>query len=42
MWRGAGLEATTQALHRAAPAGDQPAYVKRLLDAVRPFIDEGA
>jgi transcriptional regulator GlxA family with amidase domain len=42
MWRGAGLEAATQALHAAAPAGDQPAYVKRLLDVVRPFVDTEA
>lgn len=42
MWRGAGLDAATQALHAAAPAGDQPAYVKRLLAVVRPFVDTEA
>jgi len=39
MWKGAGLVATSQALQRAAPAGEQGAYVQRLLDVVRPFVD---
>ena len=39
MLRGAGLEATTQALQQAAPVGEREAYVERLLKVVRPFVD---
>jgi transcriptional regulator GlxA family with amidase domain len=39
MARGAGFEAARQALHYAAPVGEKDAYVARLLDVVRPFID---
>jgi len=39
MVRGAGFDAAAQALHYAAPVGDKDAYVERLLDVVRPFID---
>ena len=39
MLRGAGLEATTQALRYAAPVGEKDAYVERLLAVVRPFLD---
>ena len=38
MARGAGFEAAAQALRYAAPVGEKDAYVKRLLDVVRPFI----
>lgn len=40
MLAGAGLEATTQALHYAAPVGEKEAYVQRLLKVVQPFIDD--
>lgn len=39
MWRGAGLEATMQALHYAAPVGEKDAYVARLVETVRPFVE---
>ena len=39
MARGAGLAAAAQALHNAAPVGEKDAYVKRLLDVVRPFLE---
>jgi transcriptional regulator GlxA family with amidase domain len=39
MWSGAGLEATTQALHYVAPVGEKEAYIARLLEVVRPFIE---
>ncbi len=39
MARGAGLAAAAQALHSAAPVGEKDAYVKRLLDVVRPFVE---
>jgi transcriptional regulator GlxA family with amidase domain len=39
MLRGAGLEATKQALHYAAPVGEKDSYVQRLLDVVQPFVD---
>ena len=39
MARGAGFEAAAQALQHAAPVGDKDAYVARLLDVVRPFIE---
>ena len=39
MARGAGFEAAARALHYAAPVGEKDAYVARLLDVVRPFID---
>ncbi|MDE2092793.1 MAG: AraC family transcriptional regulator [Burkholderiales bacterium] len=42
MARGAGFEAAARALHYAAPVGEKDAYVARLLDVVRPFIDEPA
>jgi transcriptional regulator GlxA family with amidase domain len=38
MWRGAGLDVTTRALHYATPVGEKDAYLARLLDVVRPFI----
>ena len=39
MVKRAGVDATTKALHYAAPVGEKEAYVERLLDGVRPFID---
>ena len=39
MARHAGFDAAAQALHRVAPVGESDAYVARLLDVVRPFID---
>ena len=42
MARGAGFEVAAKALHHAAPVGEKEAYVSRLLDAVRPFIDAPA
>ena len=42
MRRGAGIEATTQALHYAAPVGEKDAYVARLLAIVRPFAPDAA
>ena len=42
MARGAGFDAAAQALHYAAPVGEKDAYVTRLLDVVRPFIEPGA
>jgi len=42
MARHAGFEAAAQALRRAAPVGECDAYVARLLDVVRPFIDTPA
>jgi transcriptional regulator GlxA family with amidase domain len=39
MVRGAGVEAATQALLYAAPVGEKEAYVARLLEVVRPFMD---
>ena len=39
MARGAGFDAAARALHYAAPVGEKDAYVARLLDVVRPFID---
>ena len=39
MLRGAGTQAATQALQYVAPVGEKEAYVQRLLDVVRPFID---
>lgn len=41
MARGAGFEAAAQALHHVAPVGEKDAYVSRLLDVVRPFIEVG-
>ena len=38
MLRVAGEAAATRALHYAAPVGEKEAYVKRVLDVVRPFI----
>ena len=42
MARGAGFDAAARALHYAAPVGEKDAYVARLLDVVRPFIEPGA
>ena len=42
MARGAGFEAAAQALQHAAPVGEKDAYVSRLLDTVRPFIEPGS
>jgi len=39
MARHAGFEVAAQALHYAAPVGEKDAYVARLLNVVRPFID---
>jgi len=39
MARHAGFAAAARALHQAAPVGESAAYVTRLLDVVRPFID---
>ncbi len=41
MWRGAGLDAATQALRYAAPVGEKDSYVERLLAVVRPFVNAG-
>ncbi|WP_395693451.1 DJ-1/PfpI family protein [Piscinibacter sp.] len=35
----AGFDAAAQALHYAAPVGEKDAYVERLLQVVRPFVD---
>ena len=42
MARGAGFEVAAKALHNAAPVGEKEAYVSRLLDVVRSFIDAPA
>ena len=42
MLRGAGVEATTDALRRAAPVGEKAAYVERLLKVVTPFVADAA
>jgi transcriptional regulator GlxA family with amidase domain len=42
MWRAAGEQAAARGLHYAAPVGEKEAYVARLLDVVRPFVDSGA
>jgi transcriptional regulator GlxA family with amidase domain len=42
MLRGAGVEATTDALRRAAPVGEKAAYVERLLKVVTPFVVDAA
>jgi transcriptional regulator GlxA family with amidase domain len=42
MLRGAGVEATTDALRRAAPVGEKAAYVERLLKVVTPFVEDAA
>ena len=42
MARGAGFDAAARALHYATPVGEKDAYVARLLDVVRPFIEPGA
>jgi transcriptional regulator GlxA family with amidase domain len=39
MAKRAGIDAATQALHHAAPVGEKEAYVARLLDRVRPYIE---
>ncbi|HWH81476.1 MAG TPA: DJ-1/PfpI family protein [Burkholderiaceae bacterium] len=38
MLRGAGEEAAVRALHYAAPVGEKEAYVRHVLDVVRPFV----
>jgi transcriptional regulator GlxA family with amidase domain len=38
MLRVAGEAAATRALHYVAPVGEKEAYVKRVLDVVRPFV----
>jgi transcriptional regulator GlxA family with amidase domain len=38
MWRGAGLDTATRALHYATPVGEKDAYLAKLLEVVRPFI----
>lgn len=39
MARRAGFDEAAKALHYAAPVGEKDAYVKRLLDVVRPFVE---
>ena len=39
MWKGAGLEAATQALQHAAPVGEKDGWTERLLAVVRPFVE---
>ncbi len=39
MAKRAGFDAAAKALHYAAPVGEKDAYVERLLQAVRPFVD---
>jgi transcriptional regulator GlxA family with amidase domain len=39
MAKRAGVDATAQALHYAAPVGEKQAYVERLLAVVKPFLD---
>jgi transcriptional regulator GlxA family with amidase domain len=41
MLRGAGEAAAKQALHYVAPVGEKDAYVERVLNVVRPFVDSG-
>ncbi|WP_372525852.1 DJ-1/PfpI family protein [Piscinibacter sp.] len=36
----AGFDAAAQALHYAAPVGEKDAYVERLLNVVRPFVND--
>jgi len=42
MAKRAGVDAAAQALHYAAPVGEKDAYVERLLQVVRPFVDASA
>ncbi|MEO5883605.1 MAG: AraC family transcriptional regulator [Caldimonas sp.] len=42
MVRGAGWAAAGRALHHAAPVGEKDAYVRRLLDVIRPFVGDAA
>ena len=42
MVRGAGWAAAGRALHYVAPVGEKDAYVKRVLDVIRPFVGEAA
>ena len=42
MVRGAGWAAAGRALHYAAPVGEKEPYVKRILDAIRPFVGDAA
>lgn len=39
MWRGAGVEAASQALHYAAPVGEKDAHVAKVLEVVRPYVE---
>jgi transcriptional regulator GlxA family with amidase domain len=38
MWRAAGIDLATQALHQAAPVGQRQDWTDRLLATVRPFM----
>ncbi len=40
MLKGGGLAAATQALHYVAPVGEKDSYVARLLDVVKPFVED--
>jgi len=42
MWKGAGLEAATQALQQTAPVGEKDDWTERLLAVVRPHLGVGA
>ena len=42
MAKRAGVDAAATALHYAAPVGEKEAYVERLLQVVRPFVDASA
>jgi transcriptional regulator GlxA family with amidase domain len=42
MVRGAGWAAAGRALHYAAPVGEKESYVKRVLDAIRPYVGDAA
>jgi transcriptional regulator GlxA family with amidase domain len=42
MAKRAGFDVAASALHYAAPVGEKESYVTRLLDRVRPFIDDPA
>ncbi len=42
MVRGAGWAAAGRALHYVAPVGEKDAYVKRVLDVIRPFVGDAA
>ena len=40
MLKGGGRGAATQALHYVAPVGEKDSYVARLLDVVKPFVED--